>query len=105
MALDKLNVSLVSVIIPLYNNKDYVLDTLDSVAQQDYPHIEIIVVDNGSDDGGDEVVLQYMQKDARVKLERQTVKGPVFARLAGINVARGEYRQFLDSGAVLLRVE
>lgn len=92
---------LVSVIIPLYNRKHLVSRCVKSVCNQTYPHLEIIVVDDGSTDNPDEVLAE-LTKDTRVKVLRKPNGGVSSARNMGIEAATGEYLQFVDSDDILL---
>ena len=83
-----------SVIIPLYNRRSLVTEAIDSVLAQEYQDFELIVVDDGSTDGGPDVVAGYGE---RVKLLRQENQGPGAARNLGLKHASGDYVAFLDS--------
>jgi glycosyltransferase involved in cell wall biosynthesis len=87
----------VSVIVPLYQSRDYVAAALDSVLAQTFEDLEVIVVDDGSTDGGDEIVREYSNRERRVRYLRQENAGPAAARNAGISAARASAIAFLDS--------
>ncbi len=87
----------VTVIIPLYNCRAYVLDTLRSVADQTFPSFEAICVDDGSTDGSADVVAEFVRTDPRFTLVRQENRGAAAARNRGLELARGEYVAFLDA--------
>ncbi len=85
---------LVSVIIPTYNNAQYVLSSIDSLLKQNYPNIEIIVVDDGSTDNTQDILFNF---DERVKYIYQQNLGPAAARNKGILFAKGKYIAFNDA--------
>ena len=89
-------VPLVSVVIPTYNREGTICDCLDSVCNQTYPNIEIIVVDDCSTDNTKEIILNY--KDSRVKYYRlQSNSGACVARNKGVELASGDIVAFQDS--------
>jgi glycosyltransferase involved in cell wall biosynthesis len=94
-----MNQPLVSVIIPAYNRAHTVSETIDSVLQQTYPMVEVIVVDDGSTDGTQEILRGY---GTRIRATRQENAGQMAARNCGIRAARGEIITFLDSDDVWL---
>jgi glycosyltransferase involved in cell wall biosynthesis len=85
--------SLVSVIIPAYNKSDYTCRTVDSVLAQTYPHIEILVVDDGSTDDTRRRMEAY---GGRIRYIYKKNGGACSARNEGIRQAKGEYLAFLD---------
>ena len=87
---------LVSVIIPVFNIKNYIEKCIESVVQQNYRNIEIIIVDDGSTDGSGESCRQFADKDSRIKYIYQENQGSVGARKAGLIQARGKYIVFVD---------
>jgi glycosyltransferase involved in cell wall biosynthesis len=95
-------VSLVSIIIPLFNTEQYIEETLHSATQQSYENIEIIVIDDKSTDTGVAKVKQLMLLDNRITLlSNQRSKGVSGARNTGLDYASGEFITFLDSDDTL----
>jgi len=86
--------SLVTVIIPVYNGEKFIRQTLDSVLAQDYSAIEILVVNDGSSDGTQEVLNSYSD---RIHVVWQANQGVAEARNNGIRAAKGKYVCFCDS--------
>ena len=89
---------LVSIVIPCYNAKRFLAETLQSALAQTYPHIEIIVVDDGSTDGTTELIRAYAD---RVKAEFGPNRGASAARNRGTALATGAYIQYLDADDLL----
>jgi glycosyltransferase involved in cell wall biosynthesis len=87
---------LVSVIIPTYNRETLILRAIDSVLRQTYQNFELIVVDDKSTDGTQQVLSSIRDPRLRV-LRHSTNSGPPATRNTGINAASGEYLAFLDS--------
>lgn len=86
---------LVTVIVPLYNKAAYVARALDSIAAQTVEDFEVIVVDDGSTDGGGDAAAA--RSDPRYRLVRQANAGPGAARNRGLREARAPYVAFLDA--------
>lgn len=86
---------LFSIIIPLYNKKEYIKSTIESVLKQSYTNYEIIVVDDGSTDKSPDIVKSI--KDSRILLVSKTNGGVSSARNYGINKSKGDFICFLDS--------
>lgn len=94
---------LVSVIIPVYNAENSLRVCLESVVNQTYVNLEIIVVNDGSTDNSQDVINQYIAKDSRVILFNKENAGLVQARKSGIDIASGKYIQYLDSDDTLYK--
>ncbi len=90
---------LVSVIIPVYNVLPYLGEALDSVVNQSYTNLEIIVIDDGSTDGSGELCDRY--SDSRIKTVHQSNQGLSRARNVGLDLMSGDIVAFLDSDDVL----
>ena len=88
-----------SIIMPCYNSSKTLIDSVDSVLNQSYKNVELIVVDDGSTDNSLEILNNI--KDERVKLFKQGNKGPGCARNFGINKSTGDYILFCDSDDLL----
>lgn len=85
--------------MPAYNARPFIEDAIRSVLNQDYPNIELVLVDDGSIDGTPEAAEQF---GSRVKVLRQKNAGPATARNRGIAAARGDFIAFLDADDVWL---
>lgn len=88
---------LVSLIIPAYNAERFIARTVDNVLAQSFSGLELIVVDDGSEDGTGEILDWYAKKYQNVKVIRQANGGASVARNKGIEYANGEYIGFIDS--------
>lgn len=88
---------LLSVIIPVYKVEKYLRQCIDSVINQTYKNLEIILVDDGSPDNCGKICDEYVEKDKRVKVIHQLNKGLSGARNAGTELAKGEYIAYVDS--------
>lgn len=88
---------LVSIIVPVYNSREYLRSCIDSVLRQDYSNIEVIIVDDGSDDGSETMCDEYMAQDARIRVIHQPNAGHVQARRTGLRHARGDAVMWIDS--------
>ena len=85
----------VSVIVPLFNKSRYIRRALDSIARQTFCDFEVIIVDDGSTDGGEVIAASY--SDRRFRVIHQENLGPGAARNLGISEATGELTAFLDA--------
>ncbi|MBO5911044.1 MAG: glycosyltransferase family 2 protein [Elusimicrobiaceae bacterium] len=88
---------LISVIVPIYNVAAYLPRCLDSITQQTYQNLEIILVDDGSTDDSLEICQQYAKKDNRIKVIHHENKGLPGARNTGIDAMHGDFVAFLDA--------
>ena len=88
---------LISVIVPIYGVEKYLEQCLDSILNQTYRQLEIILIDDGSPDRCGEICDQYARQDHRIKVIHQTNQGLSAARNAGMDIATGEYISFIDS--------
>ena len=87
---------LLSVVVPTHNVRPWVEETLFSLSRQQVTSMEVLVVDDGSTDGTDELVEQFARGDSRFRLLRSKVGGGGPARNLGAEVARGRYLAFCD---------
>lgn len=94
--------NLISVIIPVYNTETYLAPCLDSVLEQSYRNLEIIVINDGSTDFSLEILQKYSEKDDRIKFYNHDNEGLSVARNRGLDLATGDYITFLDSDDMLL---
>jgi len=87
---------MVSIIVPVYNNQDHIGKCIQSLINQDYKQIEIILVDDGSWDSSGNICDQYARVDSRIKVIRKQNGGVSSARNIGIQEAKGNYILFVD---------
>lgn len=92
-----MNKDLISVIVPIYNVEQYLERCIDSILQQTYENIEIILVNDGSLDNCGEICDRYKEIDDRIKVVHKKNGGLSDARNAGLDVAIGTYVIFIDS--------
>ena len=93
MAVEKVEMPLISVIIPVFNGADYLRQAIESVLAQVYQPIEVVVVNDGSADDSDAIILSYGDK---IRYFQQINKGVASARNLGIQMSEGMYVSFLD---------
>lgn len=89
--------SLISIIVPVYNVEQYLEQCITSITAQTYTNLEIILVDDGSTDKCPNICDEWAKKDDRIKVIHKTNGGLSDARNAGMRIATGEYIAFVDS--------
>ncbi|MBL1232163.1 MAG: hypothetical protein CMD31_06210 [Flavobacteriales bacterium] len=92
--------TLVSIIIPCYNAKKYIAETIESVINQSYSNWELIIVNDGSTDNSATILNQFSEKDNRIQLINKSNSGVSDTRNKGLEVANGEFITFLDADDV-----
>lgn len=88
---------MISIIVPIYNCKQYLHKCLDSLIHQTYSNIEILLIDDGSTDGSASICEEYCRNDARVRVIHKENEGVSSARNAGISISTGDYIIFVDA--------
>ena len=92
-----MNDPLISVIIPVYNVEKYLNKCLNSVINQTYSNLEIILIDDGSSDTSGKICDEYAMKDSRIRVVHKNNGGLSSARNTGMKVMNGDYFSFIDS--------
>ena len=87
----------VSVIVPVYNVEKYLRQCLDSILQQTYQNLEILIINDGSTDGSDAICREYLEKDERITYHIKENSGVFDTRMIGLQEASGAYVTFVDS--------
>lgn len=87
---------MISIIVPIYNGEKHIEKCMNSLINQTYTDIEIVLVDDGSNDNSNTICKEYLQLDARIVLVEKQNGGLVSAVNAGIAKAKGDYIAFLD---------
>lgn len=88
---------LISIIVPVYNVEKYLNRCLDSILNQTYRNIEIILINDGSKDNSINIIKEYKEKDERIIVIDRENKGVLYTRIEGFNKATGKYITFIDS--------
>ncbi len=89
--------NLVTVVMPAFNSEKTIQSSIDCILHQEYPNIELLIIDDGSEDNTIQIIKENITKDNRVKFLKNPKKGVSSARNHGIEHANGEYICFLDS--------
>lgn len=92
---------LISIVIPVYNLEEYIGNTLQTILNQSVKNFEVIIVDDGSDDGSLDVINSIGQKDSRIKVYCQKNCGQANARNNGVNRSKGKFITFVDGDDLL----
>lgn len=87
----------ISVIVPMFNTETYINQCLKSIFEQSYVDFEVLIINDGSTDRSESIALEYVRRDSRFKIYRQSNKGAGAARNKGLEMATGEFIYFLDS--------
>ena len=94
--------ALVSLVVPVYNSEKYLERCLECIVGQNYPNIEVIVVDGGSTDGTAEILEKFEKKYDVIRCIYKENEGVSSSRNRGMEAARGKYLEFVDSDDFLL---
>ncbi|MBQ5823851.1 MAG: glycosyltransferase family 2 protein [Clostridia bacterium] len=92
---------LISIIVPVYNVEKYIHQCVDSIINQTYTNLEIILVDDGSPDNCGRICDEYAAKDSRIKVIHQANQGLSAARNAGVALSNAEWISFVDSDDII----
>lgn len=87
----------ISVIVPVYNVAAYLSDCLESIVRQTYANLEILLIDDGSQDNSADLCLEWSRKDARIRFLQKENGGVSSARNVGLEEASGEFVTFVDA--------
>ena len=87
---------LISVIVPIYNIEPYVNRCVESVVKQTYSNLEIILVDDGSEDNSPSICDKWKEKDSRIVVIHKANGGLSDARNAGMKISHGKFYSFVD---------
>lgn len=88
---------LLSVIIPVFNSQPYIVKCIESVLNQTYKSLEIVLIDDGSSDGSEEIIDELAVNYKNILVIHQNNQGPQAARFEGVRRASGKYVSFVDS--------
>ena len=92
-----MNKPLVSILVPVYNVEAYLPQCLDSLVGQTYPHLQIVLIDDGSTDGSWRVMQEYASRDERIEIYHQENQGVGATRNHLLEKIKGDYVLFVDS--------
>ena len=92
---------MISVIVPIYNVERYLDECLNSIQNQSYKDIEVILVNDGSTDSSKTILERYCEEDSRFHLINQTNQCQSVARNVCVTASKGEYIAFVDSDEII----
>lgn len=87
----------IGVIVPVYNTKKYLEQCIESILNQNCDALQVVLVDDGSDDGSEKICDDFAIKDSRIKVIHQVNKGKLEARYIGAYSLETDYITFVDS--------
>ena len=95
------HMDMISVTVPVYNAEEWLRDALASLQAQTHSDFEVVLVDDGSNDGSPDICQEFCERDPRFRLIRQANAGVSAARNRGIEESRGEWIAFMDADDVM----
>lgn len=87
----------ISILLPFHNAEEQLSDAIESMLNQSYEDFELILINNNSNDSGDEIAAKFVESDQRVKLINEARQGIVYALNTGLEVAQGEFIARMDA--------
>ncbi len=88
---------LVTLLVPVYNTEKYIKKCLESIVNQTYKNLEIILIDDGSNDNSGKICDEYAKKDSRIEVFHKENQGSSAEKNFGLSIAKGRYISFIDS--------
>ena len=93
---------LISIIIIVYNTEQFISECIESIINQTYRNLDIVIVNDGSKDNSSQIIKKYAKKDKRINfIDRKINKGTMYTRQEGYKNAKGKYVSFVDSDDML----
>ncbi len=93
---------MISIILPAYNAEKYISKTIQSILNQTYKDIELLIINDGSNDGTDIICREFIKKDSRVRYFFQNNRGVSYTRNFGLSTAKGDYIMFADADDIYM---
>ena len=88
---------LITILVPFYNVEKYITQCIESIINQTYKNLEIILIDDGSTDNSLKICKEFQKNDSRINVIKKKHEGVSSSRNIGIKIAHGEYIMFIDS--------